>query len=459
MDSQPLQNPSQSSATQPAAQPPINQMPVGPRKSRKKIILLGIILILIIVIVPIAVSYGRSYYEYLKIQQTVKQVENDRKNPLKVAAFKQSDLDRSNWKTFKGEFVGISFQYPQTWYEKENENVSQAPLTEVFGDNFQEYATDKKIGNTVWVKRYSQELDSEGYSNALKYLEKLKTTPKNKITVDLEYEDNYIEKLDEGKIKGDQEYLTFLKYSWDYKSIRDPNAEEGEREIDWKILITYIKSKDTIYEITFGYYDDEGANIYTNILKTAVITTTKIPNKKFENNIFSFEYSPLFNLRENVWPNFPVGSRDVRLMLEPVDSESDLLPIVIRSIYLDPNKYKTGSFKNSGSWWNEAICRYLGEPFWYDGFSLTNGYIDLFSNQDDSRGVGYDEYIVNKPYIVKLYSESQTSAKLIKEIVSTLKFKITKEVLDNKMADYLKDKTKSSQDIGLKCDGSTFFVQ
>lgn len=442
------------------------------KKSKKRIIILIIsvtIALLLFAAVILYLTYSKPIKEYNDVQKNDEQVENDLPAPPKPTPLVFDEISVNGWKTFGGKYVGINFKYPNNWYEVDSRYVSQVP-SEVYFKDRNTYGKDK-IANHIWIRRYSTEIDNKGYSKNLKIYNLIKDSKLNEQikSETLDDEGNYYSKVMEGKISSGQSYVMFTSYSietqYDEESLTEEELLTGDipdEKIKYIIspgaLAVYIQDGNALYELNMQDYDLTGQNILYNLVKSAKISKNSIPNKVFENGFFSFEYSPFFSLRENVWPNFPVPKGDIRLMLEPLDY-IETSPIVIRSVYIDPNKYNSGSFKNLGSWWNQTICRYLGEPFWYDGFSVANGYINVFSNQDDDTGNGYDEYIVSKPYIIKFYSEEQDSAQIIKKSASTLKFRTPKEELESEMASYLKDKSKSSQDINLKCDGSTFFVQ
>lgn len=445
-----------------------------PIKSKNKIIFIVSVIIISLIIIPTIIFLVKEKNVSLEVNKITDKSGIAKEKTFNLGPIYFENISTADWKNFEGKYVGISFKYPKEWYEKENEFVSKLSSKE-----YEERAIDdeNKISNNIRVLRYSTDVNSAEYDEILKKFNTLKAYDLNNVIRGTLFNEDeigyYYLKVNEGKISSGQTYYIYYIYDIDYKNHGDDltdeelNSGEISNEKLKKILkpvgvFSYIQDKDTLYELDLSNYDSAGQNIFYNLLKSAKISKDPIPNKTFENDIFSFEYPPYLILEENQWSNKPVPKTDIRLGFVPMgfpDSHINVDLIILRSLYLDPNKYGSGSFTSLNSWWNEAVCRYLGEPFWYDGFSITSGYVDLFSNQDDSRGAGYDEYLVNKPYIIKIYSETQTAAKPIKLITSTLKFKTPKENLETELVDYLKDKSHSSQDIDLKCSGSTYLVQ
>lgn len=474
MEPEPQQNLIQNSVDQIPKPIPANQNQTGNKKSKKKIIFIASIIVILLITIPSFIYLVKGKNLGDKVNKASNQSNRAEEKVFNLDPVAFENISVADWKNFEGKYVGISFKYPNGWFEKENEFVSQLSAKE-----YEERAIndENKISNNVRVRRYSDEVDSAGYGEILKKFNTLKVYDlNNAVKGTLFNEDDigyYYSKVNEGKTSSGQSYYIYFIYDIDYENFSDDLTDEEfntgniSNEKLKKILkpvgiFSYIKDKDALYELDLSNYDATGQNTFYSLVKSAKISKEPIPNKTFENDILSFEYSPYLILNENQWSNKPVPKTDIRLGLVPIGFPASHIYmdlIVMRALYLDPNKYGSGSYMNLNSWWNEAICRYLGEPFWYDGFSITNGYVDLFSNQDDSRGAGYDEYLVNKPYIVKAYSETQVAAKPIKLIISTLKFKAPKENLDSEMVAYLKDKSKSSQDIDLKCSGSTYLIQ
>lgn len=427
--------------------PPQPQLPKK-RFSIKKIFLI-ILFLISLVLIPIVIFYGSSYYSLFKVGY-------DNAHPLKVPEFKITELNKSDWKVFSGKYIGISFKYPSNWYEEEDKNVSQILFGKLSDEEKLKLHSNKKIVNLINVDLISEEVLPGEFDSAKKYYEYTKTLEKNEIVKDLEYDDMNLQKISEGKALDGKEYLTYLKYMWDYASITDPNAPEGKRIINSKALITYIFDKDSVYRLILSEYDDNGANIYMNLLNTIKISNEPLPKKKYENNLYSFEYPPYYDVNEKAWQNLPVPATDSRLSLGA--DNLDVPFIVIRNLYIDPNVYKDGSFLSDNTWWNRAVCAYIGPSFWFNGFSQSNGSFIVFKNADVDSGSGYEEYIVNKPYIVKIYSEEQITSKVIKEIALSMKFKLDKEKLDSELINYYQEK-KDDEEVGLECKDSTFFIR
>lgn len=413
--------------------PPIveQQPPITPkRRFDRKWLLIGVVAL---VLIPLVLLVFPTIFSLFYFRDYIK-LSNDSSFAPKIAPQTTISPDViAGWKTFAGQYVGISFKYPSDWHEVDSEYVSQEPTEDVFGDGFDDYRDKGKIANLIWIYRYSKDIDVTGYNRVLKYYETLKSAQLDKELVDLEASDGNIKKVKEGKISSGQNFVTYLTYTYDYEleNPEDENSKEIKVVDPDTSLVTYIKDSDTIYEMIFGYHNAEGDNIFHNIIQTAKITNKPLADRTLDNKIFSIKYPPYSKLEE-------IKEEDggSRFIIDPVSTNSDIGSITISTSYIDPQKFGNGSFKVKGTWWNEVICNEFFDPSGSDeNFSYINGYSSLSGDTGTS--------VINKPYIVNFYTEDNKSIKYIKQIASTIKLKAGSKTEDQGEISYLKMPTRT----------------
>lgn len=410
-------------------------------KKSKKEIILGIILLVLTPIIlylysqafPAVFSYFY-FFDYMRLSQ-------DKSFAPKVDP--QPTLSPNavaQYKTFAGKYVGISFKYPKDWYEVDSKYVSQVPSDVVFGDKFQDYTKKGKIANMIWINRYPKDADIDKFNKLTKYYNSLKASKVDEEIVDIDYSDENLKKIKEGKLLGGQEYITYIKYMYDYK-LENPK-DENSKEIKYsKVegIITLIKDMNTYYELEIEYYDKNGQNYFLNIPQTATINSGSIEDKTFDNDIFSFKYPSYSDLeRSNT-------VRGDQATITPV-TNSDLYynSIFISYKLIDLKQFPDNNFRQKGTWWNEAICNYLQDEKAH--FEYINGYPSIISQTEDQPNY-YDVFIFNKPYVVHFQTEDENSIKFIKQIDATIKFKQeNKDSVDPDIISYLKDQYNSSSE-------------
>lgn len=239
-----------------------NQQNFPKKRFNKRWLLIGFIIVVILVI-GFPYLFSLIYYSPYILEQIT------RKSPSAVMETTISPEEISNWKTFEGKYVGLSFKYPSNWHEVDSESVSQVPVKDVYNDNLDAYR-EGKIANLINVQKFSNEIDNTSYDKVLKYYENLRSAKLNKEIVDLEYEDQNIKKIKEGKVLSGQDFITFISYS-DY-------IDEKENKNDI-YLITYIKDKDAFYKLTLSYRDSQGENIFYDIVRNSKITNNPLPDR------------------------------------------------------------------------------------------------------------------------------------------------------------------------------------
>lgn len=423
------QNPTQPIQTPLAS--PVATPSVPPKKrSRLKWAIAGIIGIIVLALIALL---GPSYYYALPY---LLDKYDTSKSPSIAPQISLSPKVIAGWKNFAGQYVGISFQYPSTWYEVNSEYVSQVPTKDVFETNFISYRDKGKKADLVAINRYSPDIESASYSKVLKRFETIKSAKLDKETVDKEEGDVYRKKVAEGKISSGQDYVTFLTYMYDYKleNPKDENSKEIKVPNIWA-LSSYVKEKNVVYTLDLEYYDDEGSNIFSNMIKTAKINS-QIPKLKiYSDGEFSFSY-----------PSYSkIVKGEKGLSITPVkNSDFYYNSIFVRNNFIDPKLFPEGNIKQKGTWWHEAICKYMSDRI--DDFGYINGYPSN-TVQTEYQPNYFDIYILNKPYILHFSTQDEHSVKFIKDMVSNVKFSKENKVIDDpNVLAYLKAQPARIQD-------------
>ncbi len=334
------------------------------------------------------------------------------KKPKTPEISKISTISTSNWATFEGKSLGISFKYPSNWQKLENEYVSELKPTkkEIEEDYLIEKSKERKL-NIIYIRRDSRE-NSNQYNYVLERFNKTKSFPLNKESFEDEVNDIKVTKIKEGKLSSGEEYLLF-------------NRNDYRTQDNFNNLSIMIKADDAIYSLILDHYNENGQNVLVSLIPTISISKNKnLEPRTFENKYFSINYPDGADVDESTDID---GNKKIGFLLDgKISSNIEVDGTIETSTY--------DQFYDDFDYWDEAyyidskkdIDELLNDPY--------------YSKVTDIKDInGYRMYIIDKEfatskkriYIVKddfameiIYDRlSEADVSKLDEIISSIKLK------------------------------------
>lgn len=265
--------------------PPINQNPPNvttPTQIKKGIPKWIIIEVILLIFLISAVGY------YFYVPGIIRKL-NSPKTP---GIQSQKILPTADWKIFEGKSVGISFKYPSDWQKKENEYVSQIPLSkeDLDENNYSEGKKVKKILNIIRIRRDSKDESLNQFNYTLERFNKMKANPLEKESIEDAINHIKTTKLKQGNISSGEEYILYYRNDYD--------TESGSGDFNFEAIM--IKGQNVIYELTLNDYDDIGTNVLYSIIPTIAISKKPLEPNKYENNYFSINYPAIGEITSEI---------------------------------------------------------------------------------------------------------------------------------------------------------------
>ncbi|OGH08279.1 MAG: hypothetical protein A2171_00455 [Candidatus Levybacteria bacterium RBG_13_35_9] len=363
--------------------------------SAKKIIILIILSPFIMMVFLYASMYLFMFLgdALLRVNYTIENIIHPIKN---VAQNNIELINTDKWKTIDLKYLGISLKHPENWHAANYEYIS---------------ATSSSRVNKINIYTYNSSVNPVKYSIANKEFEKIKSEKINKvfhIVYDdkdkYEYNDWSVIKIREGKINSKYDFVSYVKYQESYAEAN------GRPYAEYKSLNTYIKNNQTIYSFVLEVYDNNGENIFHNLIQTVKLSDLQKPYKFYDNGIFSFKY-PIY---VTIDPEAVFYQKNGFSFDPGLNSDFDFWELSQSYSVLDPNKYTSADYRQVGSWQYELICNYFHD-YIYDIFEI-NGYQGFWFTDEDL-------YVINKPYIVHFTMGSPQFKNILEEIYNSIKFK------------------------------------